>query len=158
MMRTYLLVMIAFAGCAEDSTQEPASCNASPGVGQPSEFLELRVRFQQPALAGLRTELITYDVNDATRVYAHGETRVASDGGMEQAWPDAYRRFEYQPIVYYIDVNDDGACTPGTDLGERFISTAWNPVGDAPLETDLALFPIPAVSAETCSDIGRCHP
>lgn len=152
-----LAIITTLAGCADDSTPAATSCNAAPGVGEPIEFLELRVRFMQPALAGLRTELITYDANDSSRIYAYADVRVGTDGVLARAWPDAYRRFEYQPIVYYVDVNEDGACTPGTDRGARFISSAWNPVGDAPLEADLAVFPIPTVTVETCSDLERCH-
>lgn len=82
----------------------------------------------------------------------------AREGVLEHTWTDAYKRFEYQPIVYYVDIDDNGECTPDVDLGERFTSSAWNPVGDAPLESDLAVFPLPMVTVETCRDVERCWP
>ena len=107
-------------------------------------------------VAGARTKLMTYDATEVDRVYAVADVRVSSSGSLDETWPDAYKRFEYQPIVYYVDVNDDDRCTPDVDLGERFISSAWNPVDDAPLESDLDVFPLPLVTAATCADLERC--
>lgn len=149
---------LAVIGCADDQPQDMqmVTCDVEPGVGAPSEFLDLRVRFAQPALAGARTKLITYDATDMNRFYAVADVRVSSTGDLDVTWTDAYKRFEYQPIVYYVDVDEDGRCTPDIDLGERFISSAWNPVDDAPLESDLDVFPLPTVTTATCADVERC--
>ena len=95
-------------------------------------------------------------VRDSARVYATADLAIDATGAFEQVWKDAYRRYEYQPIVYYIDLSGDGGCTPGTDVGERHISAAWNPVGDVMLDEQLAVFALAPVTAEICTDVERC--
>lgn len=147
-----MVASVALVGCT--SEPEPATCDVV--AGEPATFLDLRVYFTQPALAGMRTQIVTYDLNDPERVFAVADTRVDADGLLEQTWTDAYQRPDYQPIVYYVDVDDNGRCTPGVDLGERFITSGFNPVGDPPLDHDLAVSPLPVVTAETCRDVERC--
>jgi hypothetical protein len=151
------VVALATTGsCTSDGEREPGVCDAHPGTASESEFLDLRVRFSEPRVAGMRVSLMTYDVSDFDRVYAVADVRVAADGTLDHSWSDAYERYEYQPIAYYVDVDDDGRCTPDVDLGDRFISSAWNPVGDEPLDTDLGVFPLPVVTAQVCSNVERC--
>ena len=148
-----MLASVALAGC---TSELPVRGTCDVLAGEPAAFLDLRVYFTEPALAGMRTQLVTYDLNDPERVYAVADTRVDADGRLDQTWPDAYQRPSYQPIVYYVDVDDNGRCTPGVDRGERFITSGFNPIGDPPLDHDLTLFPIPVVTAETCRDVERC--
>ena len=101
---------------------------------------------------------MTYDAADEARVYARIETNLTADGRLDVTWPDAYRRFDYQPIPFYIDVDADGTCTPGVDVGRRHISTAWNPVDDAPLDQDLTPSTLTAVDRALCEDVDRCSP
>lgn len=160
-MRSVACVAVACLGaCASEAAEgvQMVSCDARPGVGGASEFLDLQVGFNVAAVSGARVKSMTYDSTDTDRIYAVADVRVSSEGVLEQTWTDAYKRFEYQPIVYYVDIDDNGECTPDVDLGERFISSAWNPVGDTPLESDLAVFPIPMVTVETCRDVERCWP
>jgi hypothetical protein len=145
------------AGCDADTDVEPAPCEAAPGTGDAHEFLDLRVHFEnQTAVADDRIVVMTYETLMPDRVYGVASARVDGSGSFEVMWPDAYRRYEYQPIAFYIDLDEDGACTPGVDLGERHISSAWNPVGDEPLEEQLAVFPFEPVDVAVCEVIERC--
>jgi hypothetical protein len=155
--RALTLTLIVGGACARDRSTPSAACEASPGVGEPLQFLDLRVHFEgQAAVASKQIRIITYDNNDSERVYAMADAVVDATGTFEQHWVDAYRRYEYQPIVYYVDVDGDGECTADVDVGDRHISSAWNPVGDAMLDQDLAVFPLKSVTHEVCSDLERC--
>jgi hypothetical protein len=125
--------------------------------GQTIAFLDFRVSGTGLAAhEGRSVRLVTHNLHDDDRVFGTAEVTIVA-GQFEASWLNGYQRWEYQPVDYYIDVDDSGTCTPGVDLGERFISSAWNPVGDEPLDQDITLFPPQPVTTDVCQAIDRCH-
>ena len=135
-----------------------ASCDPRPGDdGENIPFLDFEVVGQGlETFEGAPVRLLTYRLDDPDRVYGVAEGTI-SDGAFGVVWPNGYERYEYQPVIVYVDANGSGACEPDVEPARRFISSAWNPVGDEPLVEDVTIFPLdePA-TAEICADINRC--
>ncbi len=137
-----------------------ARCDARPGDdGETSAFLDFEVTGQGlESYEGATVRLLTYRLDDPQRIYGVAETTI-HDGAFGAMWPDGYERFAYQPVVIHIDANGSGACEADVEPARRFISTAWNPVGDEPLVEDVTIFPLDeAATTALCDDIDRCGP
>lgn len=137
-----------------------SSCDPRPGDdGETIAFLDFEVVGQGlESFEGARVRLLTYRLDDPGRVYGVAEVTI-SDGAFGVVWPNGYERYEYQPVIVYVDANASGECEPDVEPATRFISSAWNPIGDVPLMEDVTIFPLvePATPA-ICDDINRCGP
>jgi hypothetical protein len=135
-----------------------ANCDPRAGDdGDTIAFLDFEVaghgleRFEDAPV-----RLLTHRLDDPGRVYGVAEVTL-SEGAFAASWRNGYERYEYQPVIVYVDANRSGACEPDVEPARRFISSAWNPVGDVPLVEDVTVFPLdePATAA-ICDDINRC--
>lgn len=158
-----LALAIPFAsacGASDEPVEQDswgAACDPRPGedVEGGVDFLDLEVSARGlVGLDGLPARLITYTLDDPERIYGAAEAEVEG-GTFGAAWADGYRRFEYQIVVAYVDADDSGRCERD-EPGVRFVTNAWNPVGDQPLVQDLTVFPLEPTSEEVCADINRC--
>ena len=165
-MRACLLMIPWFvAACNAEPVEAPdagdegwgARCEPTPGDDpEPLAFLDFVVSGEGLGQhEGRIVRFVTYDSVAPTRVFGVAEVAI-QDGAFSARWTDGYERYEYQPVSFYIDLDDDGRCDVGQDLGAHFVSSAWNPVGDAPL---LEVIPdgLPRLATDAvCQDVDRC--
>ena len=109
--------------------------------------------------------IIVYTVDYRTmRPLGYGSA-VIRDGAFELRFPDGYHRFTYQPVLFFLDVNDDGLCQVATgDVALSLRSNAHNSNG--PIEVDVGVVfrldvdggePWHPSDPKVCDVMNACH-
>jgi hypothetical protein len=73
---------------------------------------------------------------DNGAIFASGGAVVAS-GGFVLHFPRGFERFTYEEIMFFVDVDGDGRCTPGTDDPGYTVTAAFNPTQNVPVDVPL---------------------
>jgi hypothetical protein len=73
---------------------------------------------------------------DNGAIFASGDAVVAS-GGFVLHFPRGFERFTYEEIIFFVDVDGDGRCTPGTDDPGYAVTAAFNPTQNVPVDVPL---------------------
>jgi hypothetical protein len=66
-------------------------------------------------------------------IFASGDAIVAG-GGFTLPFKRGFQRFTYEEIFFFVDVDGDGRCTPGTDHPGYTTTAGFNPTQNVPID------------------------
>lgn len=87
------------------------------------------------AYEGRTVHLLARTVDNGA-IFASGHAVVAS-GGFVLHCPRGFERSSYEEIVFFVDVDGDGRCRPGTDDPGYTVTSAFNPIQNVPVDVPL---------------------
>ena len=84
---------------------------------------------------GRAVHLLTRNPSNGA-IFGSGDARVAG-GGFAFHFPRGFQRFTYQEIFFFVDIDGDGKCAPGTDHLGYTVTPGFNPTQNVPLDLQI---------------------
>jgi ABC-type transport system substrate-binding protein len=114
-------------------------CGPAPGGGDSGVRTQPQPDAEVDAVAALDGPGARPDTAPDAQQPLWYASAVIRNGGFEMFFPDGYHRFSYQPVMFFVDTNDDGICDVAAgDIAATLRSNAHNSNGPIEVSLDVA--------------------